>query len=46
MVENEYRHNKAFRDYVDTYRSEKGLTIEEALAQEEIKRACLHYTDV
>lgn len=46
MVENEYRHNKAFRDYVDTYCKEKGITPDEALNQEEIKRACLHYTDV
>lgn len=46
MVENEYRHNKVFRNFVDKYSAEKGITPEEALGHEEVRRACLHYTDV
>lgn len=46
MVENEYRHNRLFRDYVDKYCEEKGITPDEAMGLDEIRRACLHYTDV
>ncbi|WP_160560353.1 hypothetical protein [Parablautia muri] len=46
MAENEYRYNKAFRDFVDGYCAEHGTTVEEALQQDEVKHACLYYTDV
>lgn len=46
MIENEYRHNKRFRQAVDKYCRENSLTVEQALKQDEIKRMFWHYTEV
>lgn len=46
MIENEYRHNKRFRQAVDKYCRENSLTVEQALRHEEIKRMFWHYTEV
>lgn len=46
MIGNEYRHNARFRKFVDGYCTEHGCTVDEALAQDEVRRAFLHYTEV
>ncbi|WP_286080654.1 hypothetical protein [Parablautia intestinalis] len=46
MIENEYRHNKRFREYVEKYCSTHGCTVDEALKHEVVRQACLYYTDV
>lgn len=46
MIKNEYRHNKRFRDYVDKYAAKRGITVEEALEHEIVRRAFLMYTEV
>ncbi len=46
MIENEYRHNKRFRVYVDEYCEENGLTLEQALKRDEVKRMFRYYTDL
>ena len=46
MIENEYRHNARFRRFVDKYCGEKGLTLEQALKRDEVKRIFRHYTDL
>lgn len=46
MIENEYRHNKRFRDYVEQYAAKHGITAEEALKHENVRRKFLMYTEV
>ena len=46
LIENEYRHNIRFRRFVDRYCEENGLTVEQALERDEVKRAFWHYTEV
>lgn len=46
MIENEYRHNAWFRRFVDKYCEENGLTLEQALKRDEVKRIFRHYTDL
>ncbi len=46
MIENEYRHNARFRAYVDNYCRRSGLTVGQALCQDEVRRAFWHYTEV
>ncbi len=46
MLENEYRYNKNFRDYVDKYCKTYGYTVEEALTHELVRQAFLLYTEV
>lgn len=46
MVENEYRHNIRFRHFVDRYCDENGLTVEQALKRDEVKRMFRYYTDL
>lgn len=46
VIENEYRHNKRFRDYVDKYAANHGISVEEALKHEIVRQACLQYTEV
>lgn len=46
MIRNEYVHNKKFRDYVDKYARNHGITVDEALEHELIRQAFLMYTDV
>ncbi len=46
MIENEYRHNRRFREYVDQYCSEHGMTVKEALEDARIRQACRWFTEV
>lgn len=46
MLENEYRFNKGFHDFVDKYCAEKNITVDEALEHEKVRRAFLQYTEV
>ena len=46
MMENEYRHNRCFREYVDRYCNEYGCTVEEALKHYPVRMAFLYLTDV
>lgn len=46
MIENEYRHNKKFRDYVDKYAAIHRITVEEAMKHENVRRKFLMYTEV
>lgn len=45
-LENEYRYNPDFREYVDKYCKCYNLTVEEALRQEIVKQVHLYYTEV
>ncbi|MEY8324523.1 hypothetical protein AALB47_11510 [Lachnospiraceae bacterium 54-11] len=46
MIENEYRHNKRFREYVERYCRTYGYTVDEALKHEAVRQAFLYYTEV
>lgn len=46
MIENEYRHNKRFRQAVDRYCEKNSLTVEQALEHEEVKRMFRYYSDL
>lgn len=46
MIENEYRHNAAFRRYVDKYCEKYGITVAEALKHEIVRQVWLQYTEV
>lgn len=43
---NEYRFNKAFREYVDKYCKTYGVSVEEALEHELVKNVCSYYSAV
>lgn len=45
-LENEYRYNQKFKDYVEKYRKDRGITVEEALKHQQVKDVCRHYSDV
>lgn len=45
MLENEYRHNKKFREYVDKYCKNMKVTVEETLQHEIVRQVFLMYTD-
>lgn len=44
-MENEYQHNKRFRDYVDKYSTQRGISVDEALTHELVRQVYLYYTD-
>ena len=44
-VKNEYRHNQKFREYVDRYSDQRGISVDEALKHELVKQVYLYYTD-
>lgn len=46
MLENEYRHNKRFREYVDKYCAEREIDVKEALQHALVKQVFLMYTEV
>ena len=46
VVDNEYRHNQKFREYVDKYCKKHKCTVDEALRHELVRQVCLRYTDV
>ena len=46
MMQNEYKHNKKFRDYVDKYCTKHGITVAEALEHDLVRQVFLMYTDV
>jgi len=46
MIENEYRHNERFRNYVDRYANKCGIEVSEALGHEVVRQAYFYYTEV
>lgn len=46
MISNEYRFNKRFREYVNQYAADHGITPEEALKIREVQQAARFYTEV
>ena len=46
LMQNEYRYNRRFADYVDRFAAENNISVYEALKSESVKRAWRHYTDV
>jgi hypothetical protein len=46
MIQNEYKHNKKFRQYVDKYAKTRGISVEEALTHELVRQVYLYYTEV
>lgn len=46
MIENEYRHNAAFRRYVDRYCEKHEITVEEALKHQTVKDVFHYYREV
>lgn len=46
MLENEYRYNPRFREYVDKYCKAYGYTVDEALTHEVVRQVFLSYTEV
>lgn len=46
ILENEYRHNKRFSDYVDEYCDTYRVTVAEALQDEVVRQVYLSYTEV
>lgn len=46
MLDNEYKFNKCFREFVDAYCIEHGCRTEEAFEQDEVKQAWRNCTDV
>lgn len=45
-LENEYRYNTDFREYVDKHCKRYNLTVEEALRQEIVKQVYLYYAEI
>lgn len=46
MVHNEYRFNRAFREYVNQYAASHGITPEQALECTEVQQAARFYSEV
>lgn len=46
LVQNEYKFNAVFREYVDEYCKHNGCTLEEAFNDEQVKRKFWMYTEV
>lgn len=46
LVNNEYRHNEKFRQYVDKYAKNRRITVAEALKHELVRQAALYYMEV
>ncbi|SDH03966.1 hypothetical protein [Marvinbryantia formatexigens] len=46
MIQNEYRFNRHFREYVNRYAREHGITPEEALMSTEVQQAARFYSEV
>lgn len=46
MLENEYKFNKRFREYVDKYCRTYGYTVQEALKHEVVRQVLLSFTEV
>lgn len=45
-LENEYRYNQDFREYVDKHCKRYNLTVDEALSQAIVRQAYLYYAEV
>lgn len=45
-LENEYRYNQDFREYVDKHCKRYNLTVEEALWQAIVRQAYLYYAEI
>ncbi len=46
MIENEYRYNSKFREYVDSYCKARNITVEEALKHAEVRQKFLFFKEV
>lgn len=46
MMQNEYKHNSKFREYVDAYCKKHRISVAEALEHEIVRQVFLMYTDV
>lgn len=46
MMENEYRFNVKFRNFVDQFADEKGISVEDAFKEERVKHVFLHLADL
>ncbi len=46
MIENEYQFNTKFRDFVDKYCADKGITVDQALESETVRGEFRRYTEV
>lgn len=45
-MQNEYMFNRAFREYVNTYAADHGITLEQALERAEVQQAARFYSEV
>ena len=45
-MENEYKFNQKFREYVDKYCATRKISVEEALTHELVRQAYLYYREV
>ena len=45
-IENDYRWNKDFREYVDKYAEHHGITVKEALSHEDVRQSWRYYTEL
>lgn len=45
-IKTDYKWIKNFRDFVDEYAEEKGITVEEALEEEQVKVTWRYYTEL
>lgn len=46
MLENEYKFNRKFHDFVDKYCEEKEVTVEQAFKHEKVRQAFNRYREV
>lgn len=46
LIENDYRHNSVFREFVKKYCKKKGIDVTEALQHEVVQRMWRQYTEV
>lgn len=46
MIQNDYKFNQQFREYVDKYCKKHGYTVDEALTHELVKQVHRYYTEV
>lgn len=46
IIQNEYRHNARFREYVDRYSKQHRISVDESLKHEMVRQTYLYYTEV
>lgn len=45
-IENDYKWNKNFREYVDKYAKNREITVKEALTHAEVREVWRYYTEL